>query len=643
MSMSQAVSRPRGGEGPGRNDPCTCGSGKKFKQCCAVAPAAKPAAKPAPNALNPLAMKAGDSLTDAGRLTGNFSPLQRVLRLGPSVAPAPATAEAKPADEESATAYINLGRGYLAARRPADAIQAWRQATRLDPSNHQTWFDLGGLLLQVGRVTEAIGAYRRAVTAKPDYAAAHHMLGVALEQQGNEVQALGALSRAVELSPKLADAHARIGTLCLSLSRRPQAIKALHRAAVVAPNTDLGRLALAKAYMAEERQSDAEHVLRKMLARNPSHFDARKMLGDVLSYSGQFKEAGQEYERAISAGRQPISAYHSLVMSRKLTEDDRPLIDGMRRVLKRGGMADFPLMILHFSLGKALDDLKDYEQAIQHFDAANRLRHRTSKLDRQRLKTQFDELIERFTPAYFASHAALGVADETPLMVLGMPRSGTTLTEQIVSSHPDVAGGGELPFWLERGPQFDANRARNLNAEGVQQIATDYLAVLRDIGPDTARVTDKMPPNFMWVGQIHMVFPKARIIHCKRNPIDTCLSIFSTYFTARMDFAADRGDLVFFYRQYLRLMAHWREVLPSSVYYETVYEELVADRDARSRELIEFCGLPWDDACLAPERNERQVKTASVWQARQPVYKTQTERWRRYEPWLGELRELIEE
>jgi hypothetical protein len=174
-------------------------------------------------------------------------------------------------------------------------------------------------------------------------------------------------------------------------------------------------------------------------------------------------------------------------------------------------------------------------------------------------------------------------------------------------------------------------------------MADEYLEVLHDIGPDATRVTDKMPPNFMWIGQIHMVFPQARIIHCKRNPIDTCLSIFSTYFTARMDFAADRGDLVYFYRQYLRLMAHWREVLPSNVYYETVYEDLVADRDAKSRELIDFCGLPWDEACLSPERNERQVKTASVWQARQPVYKTQTERWRRYEPWLGELRELIEE
>ncbi len=180
-----------------------------------------------------------------------------------------------------------------------------------------------------------------------------------------------------------------------------------------------------------------------------------------------------------------------------------------------------------------------------------------------------------------------------------------------------------------------------MTVENARRVADEYLTVLRDLGPDAVRVTDKMPPNFMWIGLIHLLFPKARIIHCKRNPIDTCLSIYSTYFTARMDFSGDRGDLVFFYRQYERLMEHWRNVLPAEVYHETQYEELVNDRELRSRELIAFCGLDWDDACMLPEQNERQVRTASVWQARQPVYKTPVERWRRYEPWLGELRELM--
>jgi tetratricopeptide (TPR) repeat protein len=644
MSITHASARAASDAGPGRNDPCPCGSGRKFKQCCGLAPQSRPAAPAAATApLDPLKMKASGALTQAGQLSGNFSPLQRVLRLGPASTPAvPATpVETSAAGEDSARAYLNLARGYVAAKRFGEAIQAWRQATKLDPANHVAWQDLGTALQQIGRPAEAIGAFRRAIAAKPDFAPAHHMLGMALESQGNETMAVGALRRAVALQPKLADAHARIGTLLMSLSRRPEAIASLRRAAEVAPQADIGRLSLAKALMAEERQEEAIAVLRRMLARSPTHFDARKMLGDALSFAGQFEEAGKEYQRAIDTGRQPVSAYHSLVMSRKLTEPDRPLIDGMRRVLQRGGLQDFSLMILHFSLGKALDDLKEYESAIGHFDAANRLRHRTSKLDRGRLTTQFDSIIERFTPEYFARYAALGCDDETPLMVLGMPRSGTTLTEQIISSHPAVVGGGELPFWLEAGPPWDAGGMRSLTPENARRVAEEYRTVLRDLGPDATRVTDKMPPNFMWIGLIHLILPKARIIHCKRNPIDTCLSIYSTYFTARMDFSADRGDLVYFYRQYERLMEHWQKVLPPEVYYETQYEDLVADRDVRSRELIAFCGLDWDDACLAPEQNERQVRTASVWQARQPVYKTPVERWRRYEPWLGELRDLV--
>jgi tetratricopeptide (TPR) repeat protein len=643
MSITHAPTRT---SSPNRNDPCPCGSGRKFKQCCGLAPQGRPAA-PAPVAtpVDPLQMKAGGALTEAGQLTGNFSPLQRALRLGPSPAKAAPAApvETSAAGEESARAYLNLARGYAAARRTGDAIQAWKQATRLDPTNHVAFQDMGVALLQMGRLPDAIGAFRRAILAKPDFAAAHHMLGMALESQGNESMAVGALRRAVALQPKLADAHARIGTLLMSLSRRPEAIVALRRAAEVAPQADIGRLSLAKALVAEERQDEAIAVLRRLLARDPTNFDARKMLGDTLSFAGQFEEAGQEYQRAIDTGRQPISAYHSLVMSRKLIEADRPLIDGMRRILARGRLQDFALMILHFSLGKALDDLKDYEPAMQHFDAANKLRHRTSKLDRARLTGQFDGLIERFTPEYFARHAGLGCDEETPLLVLGMPRSGTTLTEQIISSHPAVVGGGELPYWLENGPAWDAGGMRSMTVENARRVAEDYMTVLRDIGPDATRVTDKMPPNFMWIGLIHMVFPKARIIHCKRNPIDTCLSIYSTYFTARMDFSADRSDLVYFYRQYERIMAHWKNVLPPEIFYETQYEELVNDRDARSRELIAFCGLDWDDACMAPEQNERQVRTASVWQARQPVYKTPVERWRRYEPWLGELRELVPE
>jgi hypothetical protein len=222
-----------------------------------------------------------------------------------------------------------------------------------------------------------------------------------------------------------------------------------------------------------------------------------------------------------------------------------------------------------------------------------------------------DELITRCMPDYFARHAALGVTDETPLFVLGMD-----------------------PPCERVGPD-------GLAMAATRRLADDYRATLRRIGPVAARVTDKLPHNFMWIGLIHLVFPRARIIHRRRHPVDTCLSIYSTQFFRRMSFANDRDDLVWVYRQYDRLMAHWREVLPPDRFIAVEYEELVADREGATRRLIAFCGLDWNESCLRPESNKRVVTTARVWQVCQPVYRGPVERWRNYEPWRGALRELM--
>ena len=227
--------------------------------------------------------------------------------------------------------------------------------------------------------------------------------------------------------------------------------------------------------------------------------------------------------------------------------------------------------------------------------------------------------------------------------------------EQILSSRPEVVAGGELTFWADRVKEWwipsgetgrDSGERRSVGFGKVEEgalarAAEDYLALLRRIGPEAMRVTDKAPLNFELLGLLRLALPDARIIHCRRRPIDTCLSIYLTNFWAGIDYSWNRGDLVFFYRQYERLMDHWRRVLPADRFTEVDYERLVDDREAETRRLVAFTGLEWDDACLAPESNRRVVRTASVWQARQPVYKTSVDRWRRYEPWLGELRELL--
>jgi hypothetical protein len=223
-----------------------------------------------------------------------------------------------------------------------------------------------------------------------------------------------------------------------------------------------------------------------------------------------------------------------------------------------------------------------------------------------------------------------------------MPRSGTTLVEQIVSSHRDVAAGGELGFWEQRSTIREAAIADGITPQTAEEMASAYRAALREISPDGRSVTDKLPTNFLALGLVRLAVPDAAIIHCRRHPLDTCISIYSKRLPGSF-YSRDRASLVFYYRQYQRLMAHWRAVLPPEKFLEVDYEALVADREAQTRRLIAFLGLDWDEACLAPERNPSLVRTASMWQVRQPVYSSSVGRWRRYEPWLGELRALLDE
>jgi hypothetical protein len=225
---------------------------------------------------------------------------------------------------------------------------------------------------------------------------------------------------------------------------------------------------------------------------------------------------------------------------------------------------------------------------------------------------------------------------------MGMPRSGTTLVEQIISSHPDVAGGGELNFWNERGAAWHMAGAEDGGNAFIGEAAIEYLGVLRGIGPGAARVTDKMPFNFLWAGLIHLAFPAATIIHCRRNPIDTALSIHQTHFNPRLAFPTGGDELVSYFGAYERLTDHWRSLLPPDRFIEVHYETLTAAPGEVIPRLIDACGLTWHEACLHPERNPRAVKTPSKWQARQRINPHSIERWRRYEPWLGPLRALLE-
>jgi tetratricopeptide (TPR) repeat protein len=580
---------------PGRNDPCPCGSGRKYKQCCAAAPRER-----APAAVSP---------------TPRF------------------------VDAEFARAR--------ALREAADfpgAAAVLEQVLRLAPNNAVALNELGLIHFHTRRMTDATRCFERAVALDPKLAIAHYHLGAVLEWQGDDTAAIGAFGRAAGLDPKLAEAHERFGNLLLARGNQAQALERFRHVARIASNSTQGRLSRARVLHEEGRAEEAETCLRRAIALDPASAAAHRFLGHILIESGRFEEAAERLERAIALAPEEVGIYCDLVQFKRITEADRPLIERILACLEGSAFAEKYRADLHFALGKAFDDLGDYAQAIDHFDEANRIIHRASaRPDRGRFAVGINRLITGFTQDFFKAHAALGTDSETPVLILGMPRSGTTLVEQILSRHREVASGGELTFWHMRAEAYARSGDDSLSADYMGKLAADYLALLRQIGPDVARVTDKMPINFLWIGLIHLVFPKAYIIHCRRDPLDTCLSIYFTRFGTQQEFAYDRGDLVFYYRNYARLMAHWREVVPSDRFLDVDYEELIANREDVTRRLVGFVGLDWDEACLRPEENRRVIKTASAWQARQPVYNSSVGRWRNYEPWLGELQQLLVE
>jgi tetratricopeptide (TPR) repeat protein len=509
-------------------------------------------------------------------------------------------------------------------------------------------------LWDAGRWGDSIPCLLEIVRLDPDSPHAHHDLGIAYLRCGRLTEAAACLQRAVDLYPTagrlphldLADALARLAR-ALDREGREQAAAAAYRSASRAAAAPAERQHwLANALLLEGGPDDAEQELRRLLAAAPGHVWSRHLLGHLLSLRGQFDLAAEQLTRAIDLDPERPFAFEELVSVQRMTGSDRTLIERMRALAERPGLQGSLQIALHFGLGKAFDDLGDPASAIRHFDAANRLMAATLRPDHAALAAHFDGLIARFSAAALERMARMldqpaDPSDETAVFIVGMPRSGSTLVEQVLSSHPAVGAGGELGFWSNCMAGWPTARQRGAEAAFVAQAAERYRALLGRLAPGAVRVTDKAPGNYALLWLIWLALPGARIIHCRRHPVDTCLSIYFSHFRRRHDFAYDRRDLVFAYRQYQRLMDHWRQVLPTERFTEVEYENLVADREAETRRLVAFCGLEWDDACLTPERNPRLVNTASRWQVRQPVYATSVARWRRYEPWLGELRELL--
>jgi tetratricopeptide (TPR) repeat protein len=557
-----------------------------------------------------------------------------------------------PAAPQQVAPLLALATKLLRAGRPADAIAPLLDAALLQPSNPIIQHDLGLACLEVGRLPDAIAALQRAVASNPRYTDAYFRLGIALEKLGNIGGAIVAYERATKLLPSLTEAWFRAGALVYTLGHRDQAIGCFRRAAATGDRNSFGRLGKARALLTEDRNQEAEQVLRETLVADPRNAMAYDLLGNLLTEFGRFDEARACFERAIAIAPMLAGSYYELVRCRPVTSDDDGLLQGMQAALATPGLEAAQLLRVHLAIGKAAEDLDDYGLAMRHFDAADAVRRGTVRFDSVAFSTEIDRLIARCTPEWIARAPELGSSDATPVLIIGMPRSGTTLVEQIVSMHPEVGAGAELHFWNQRGAEWHrscsagnaaaGNEKPFLVSEFLAKATADYLGVLRAIAPKAARVTDKMPFNFLWAGLVHVAFPRAIIIHCRRTAIDTALSIHQTHFRPGLAFPTGGAELVAYFRDYQRLIDHWRSVLPADRFIEVDYEDLTRAPEPVIRRIIAACGLAWDDACLRPECNPRAVNTPSKWQARQPIYRTSVARWRRYEPWLGPLRALVE-
>ena len=460
--------------------------------------------------------------------------------------------------------HIQLAKYLRLEGRIAKAIAVLKGALELQPRSADALNDLGLIYLGEVNLDEALACFTKAVTINPDLAIAHLNRGLAFEARGDHGEAVASYRKAIAIKPDFAEAQAKLGSRLLFEGSRPEAIAWFRCAAEAKPDSILAYTSQANILIEEDKPAVAETLMRKAIELDERNADAYHMLGTIQMLLGRFLEAATSFEMALTLNPRQATVYYQLVHVKKLTEADRPLVTRMEWILSASRLGDHSKADLHFALGKAHDDLADYEKAIRHYEQANQLRSRSCSFDASQYALVIDRIIAKFDANFFARNRALGSDWDAPLLIVGMPRSGTTLVEQILSRHPDIAAGGELMFWGEQVSTFRTNAAGAIDPAWARDVAQTYRALLTSFSSTARRITDKRPHNFQFIGLIHAVFPNARIIHCYRHPVDTCLSIYFQNFATRMDFAYRRDHLVACFREYQRLMTHWRRELPKT-------------------------------------------------------------------------------
>ncbi len=582
-------------------------------------------------------------------------------------------------DTTHAGAWNNLGIILQEMGQYEESKRCLERVLTLQPHNAEAHNNLGNTCKRLGELTAAQRHWNRALSLRPNYAEPHSNLANLLSSQGEFDSAAAHAKRAIELNPRFADAYINLAGVETARNRHGEALRWIDSLLSFAPQHAVALASRALTLKKLDQLEEALAAVDRALVASPENAEAHNAHGQILQALGRTEEAMAAYDRAATlpgtateqalinraillmeqGQSEPAKAEFDKVIQlypgsamalfnsadlRKFSEGD-PLIETMHRLLNAGAeTSSNDKMLLHYALGKAYLDIGNSEAAFQHLNSGSKMKRQTLDYNAAATTGWMESIAKQFSAKFLKERAGQGNASPMPIFVLGMPRSGTTPTEQVLASHPSIHGAGELGLMqaiINKIGDFPGN-VPDLSPEALKQFGDSYVADITKIAHGKPYVVDKMPINFAFAGLIRLMLPGAHIIHSRRDPVDTCLSCYSKLFTAEQSFSYDMAELGQFHRDYQNLTAHWRKVLPAKFFLEVDYEAMVEDLETQAKRMLKFLGLPWDPNCLNFHETKRTVRTASVNQVRKPVYKTSAGRWRKHAAQLGPLLQALD-
>tara|TARA_B110000503_G_C7124970_1_gene404190 strand:- start:62 stop:1840 length:1779 start_codon:yes stop_codon:yes gene_type:complete len=540
-------------------------------------------------------------------------------------------------DNKHSDAHNLLGAVYVATKNFKLAEKHLLKATKYASNYAPAHYNLGKAYLDQKKHYLALSAFSKAVKLQPDYADAMFLQANTRIQLGAVAEAQLGYEEVIKLAPENFEAHNNLGSALQELGNSEAAINHHKAAIALKPTFELAYLNLAYALVSLERNNEALSVYEDCL-KHCSSAKLHQNLGITLQQIGSMKAAQQAYLQAIKIDPAMGSAYRHLAEVTKVGgKDDIDISATVKAAFDVQGMDEEARKHLSFAWAKVNDGQKNYSEAFTAYKQGNDLKRKQHSYSKGTSNKLFETITSAYSEEFLSNTSNSNLSEDKPIFILGMPRSGTTLVEQIISSHSDVTGAGELVYMGNQAKLFKGGavafhkRFPSMGIDEWRGVAQAYLKGLNNYDEGKARITDKMPHNFLNIGMISKLLPNAKIIHCKRNPVANCLSIYKTYFGAKNShlYAYNLKELAHYHNLYEDLMAHWRKVLPGR-FYEVSYEQLTSNQEPESRQLIEYCGLEWQDVCLDFYKTDRKVKTASALQVRQPMHNQSVGLWKRY-------------